>query len=125
MTNPITRILIAPCGMNCAVCRAYLRPRNPCHGCRDAEQEKPKTIAQCYMRTCRERAGKFCFDCAAFPCEPLRHLDHRYRTKYGMSEIENLEYIRENGIRKFEERERRRWISEKGIFCVHDKQYYK
>jgi len=125
MLKRISRNLIAPCGMNCGVCKAFLREHNPCLGCRDFEQDKPKTIAQCYMRICRERAGKFCFDCAVFPCERLQHLDLRYRTKYGMSEIENLEFIRDNGIRKFVERERRRWISEKGVFCVHDKQYYK
>jgi hypothetical protein len=44
---------------------------------------------------------------------------------YGMSEIENLEFIRKIGIIKFVEAERKRWISEKGIFCVHDKKYYK
>ena len=125
MKNPITQNLIAPCGMNCGVCKAFLREHNPCLGCRNTEQEKPKTIAQCYMRVCQERTGKFCFECARFPCERLQHLDLRYRTKYGMSEIENLEYIRENGIRKFVERERRRWISEDGVFCVHDKQLYK
>ncbi len=124
MPNRITSNLIAPCGMNCGVCIAFLREHNPCLGCRDAEQEKPKTITQCYMRVCKERTGKFCFDCARFPCDRLRHLDLRYRTKYGMSEIENLVFIRDNGIRKFVESERRRWISEKGVFCVHDKQYY-
>ena len=125
MPNPITQNLIAPCGMDCGICKAFLREHNPCHGCRDAEQEKPKTIAQCYMRICQKRADRFCCNCAEFPCEHLRHLDHRYRTKYSMSEIENLEFIRDKGIRKFVERERRRWISEKGVFCVHDKQYYK
>jgi len=51
-------------------------------------------------------------------------MDKRYRTKYGMSEIENLEFIRENGIRKFTVMERTKWISSKGIFCVHDRKYY-
>jgi len=41
-----------------------------------------------------------------------------------MSEIENLEYIRDKGIEKFLEKETKRWISEKGILCVHDKKYY-
>jgi len=41
-----------------------------------------------------------------------------------MSEIENLEYIRDEGIEKFLEKERKRWISEKGVLCVHDKKYY-
>jgi hypothetical protein len=45
--------------------------------------------------------------------------------RYGMSEIENLEFIRDGGLRKFLEKERKRWICEKGIFCVHEKKYYK
>jgi hypothetical protein len=125
MPNRISSNLIAPCGMNCGICRAYLREKNPCYGCRDTKQDKPKTIIQCRMRTCKMRNGKFCCDCSEFPCERLRNFDKRYRTKYGMSEIENLEFIQENGIRKFVAAERRRWISNKSIFCVHNKQYYK
>ena len=43
----------------------------------------------------------FCGECAAFPCRRLRQLDLRYRTKYGMSMLANLEAIRTFGIRKF------------------------
>jgi len=41
-----------------------------------------------------------------------------------MSEIDNLIYIRDNGIARFIEEEGRRWVSDKGILCVHDKKYY-
>lgn len=124
MQRKITKNLIAPCGMNCGICKAYLRGANPCRGCNNAEENKPKTRVQCRLRVCQKRTGKFCCHCLEFPCEWLRHLDHRYRTRYGMSQIENLEFIRDNGIRKFVESERKRWISEKGIFCIHDKGYY-
>ena len=123
MKNPITQNLIAPCGMNCGICKAYLRSKNPCHGCMNLEEDRPR--AHCRLRACTKREGRFCCHCPEFPCERLRHLDTRYRTKYGMSEIENLEFIRKNGIRKFVAAERKRWISACGIFCVHDKQYYK
>jgi hypothetical protein len=116
--------LIAPCGMNCGVCRAYLRERNPCHGCRDAEQNVPKSRAGCRMRRCEERAGRFCHACAEFPCDRLRRLDARYRVRYGMSEVENLECIRDHGIDRFLEREHRRWVSRQGVLCVHDRRYY-
>jgi hypothetical protein len=79
----------------------------------------------CRLRICEKRTGIFCCDCAEFPCDRLLHLDHRYRTRYGMSQIEDLKYIRDNGIRKFLEEERKKWISEKGVFCVHDKKHYK
>lgn len=41
-----------------------------------------------------------------------------------MSEIENLEYIRDHGLEKFIEKEQERWISDEGTLCVHDKRYY-
>jgi len=124
MATSIRKDLIAPCGMNCAICRAYLRQKNPCHGCRDAALNKPETRIHCRLRVCEKRTGDFCYTCAEFPCDRLKHLDKRYRTRYGMSEIENLEYIRDNGIRKFLTKEREKWVSEQGIFCVHDKKFY-
>ena len=125
MKPSITQNLIAPCGMNCAICKAYLRQHNPCHGCINLEVERPKTRAHCRLRVCTKRKGRFCCHCPEFPCDRLCHLDKRYRTKYGMSEIENLEFIRKNGIRKFVASERKHWISKQGVFCVHDKKYYK
>ena len=110
--------------MNYAVCKAYLRQNNPCHGCRNAEQNLPKTRVKCKMRLCNKRTGNFCYKCAEFPCNRLRYMDQRYRTRYGMSEIENIVFIRDNGIRRFLERERKKYISSKGIFCVHDKRFY-
>ena len=47
---------------------------------------------------CKDRKGDFCFDCDKFPCDRLKRLDKRYREKYGMSEIENLNKIREIGL---------------------------
>jgi hypothetical protein len=40
-------------------------------------------------------------------------MDKRYPIKYCMSEIENLEFIRKNGMRKFVAAESERWISQK------------
>jgi len=124
-TKTVEENLIAPCGINCGVCRAYLRSNNPCHGCRNANENIPKTRANCKIRICDKRKGKFCCDCEKFPCERLSHLDERYRTKYSMSEIENLKFIKEKGISKFLDHEEKRWVSAKGVFCVHDKKHYK
>lgn len=35
--------LIAPCGMNCSICMAYLREKNKCPGCRGNDIDKPIT----------------------------------------------------------------------------------
>jgi len=121
----ISRDLIAPCGMNCGICGAYLREKNPCHGCRKADENYPKTRVNCKIRVCAKRKGSYCFDCDEFPCERLKHLDERYRKRYGMSEIENLEFIRDKGMDEFIENECKKWQSGKGTFCVHDKKYYR
>ena len=124
MPSGIKKNLIAPCGMNCALCKAFLRQRNSCPGCRNLEKNLPLSIARCRMRLCRKSAGDFCCDCADFPCDRLLHLDLRYRTRYGMSEIENLAFIRDQGIGKFLEKERAKYVSARGILCVHDGKYY-
>ena len=51
----------------------------------------------------------------------LKHLDKRYRTKYNMSMIENLENIMNFGIRKFLKNEDIRWTCFQcgGTICVH------
>lgn len=42
-----------------------------------------------------------------------------------MSPIENLEFIKAKGIKRFVEKEWEQWFSEKGVLCVHDKKYYR
>lgn len=42
-----------------------------------------------------------------------------------MSVIENLEYIRENGVDAFLADQEKKYISGGKVFCVHDKKYYK
>ena len=116
--------LIAPCGMNCGICMAYLREKNTCTGCRGVNTYKPVTRVRCKIKNCKNfRSGKakYCFECDNFPCDVLKHLDTRYRTKYHMSMIENLEYIRDYGIRKFLKNENVRWTCSgcKGTICVH------
>lgn len=121
----INKDMIAPCGMDCAVCRGHLRDKKPCAGCNHPDENMPGYCISCKMRNCKERKGKYCFDCKDFPCDRLKRLDERYRAKYGMSEIENLEFIRDKGVDKFLEFERKRWEKDGGIFCVHDKKIYK
>lgn len=116
--------LIAPCGMNCGVCGAHLRAKKPCPGCRLVRPDRPEGRATCSLRDCETRSGKYCFACAKYPCLRLRKLDARYRAKYGMSEIENLECVKAHGIRAFVAKERARWIDDAGVFCVHNGKRY-
>jgi hypothetical protein len=65
---------------------------------------------------------RYCFDCGKYPCDRLNQLDKRYRTNYGMSMIDNLNNIKQFGIRNFIRQERDRWTCPKcrEIICVHE-----
>lgn len=117
--------LIAPCGMNCGICIGHLRDKRPCGGCFKMDcDNKPEHCRSCSIVNCESLAkteSGFCFDCEKYPCARLKNLDKRYRTKYGMSMIENLEYIQRHGIEKFLANEENRWICKacgSGL-CVH------
>jgi hypothetical protein len=118
-------VLIAPCGMNCGICMAYLRKKNRCIGCRSEDPEKWISRLRCSMRNCetiKNNSSGFCYECDEFPCRRLKHIDKRYRTKYGMSMIENLEYIRDNGMAAFLEREQEKWKCPEcgGVISCHN-----
>ncbi|MBF0472867.1 MAG: DUF3795 domain-containing protein [Nitrospirae bacterium] len=122
MVNKIS--LIAPCGMNCGICIAYLRKTNKCCGCRGSDLNKPVTRVRCKIKTCeffQNGKSKYCFKCKKFPCDNLKRLDARYKTKYNMSMIENLNNIKNIGIRKFVNNEQERWRCPecRGTKCVH------
>ena len=126
-TDTIRTTLIAPCGMNCRLCRAYIRDSKACPGCRGNDSFKSKACVSCRIKNCEKIVqGKvrYCFSCDSFPCDRLNHLDKRYRTKYGMSMIHNLEDIRKLGIRHFIRNEGKRWTCPKcgDLICVHKPQ---
>ena len=105
-------LLIAPCGMNCGICYAHLREKNTCPGCRNLKEEMPVSISRCIIRNCdliKTKKAEYCYECPVYPCKRLKNLDLRYRTKYNMSEIANLEFIKKEGIAKFIEQEKIRW----------------
>lgn len=87
--------LIAPCGMNCGICIGYLRDKKKCHGCREMSEGKPEGCRKCLIMHCKilkEKNMTFCSDkCEKFPCSKLKNLDKRYKIKYKMSMLENLE----------------------------------
>lgn len=110
--NTIPINLIAPSGMNCRLCYAYIREKNICPGCRGDNDLKAWSCVNCKIITCERIAtgkAKFCFGCDRFPCARLKQLDKRYRTKYGMSMIANLDTIQESGIRHFIRNEKEKW----------------
>lgn len=122
--------LIAPCGMNCAICSRYLALRNDirskvirmayCSGCRQRDKKCAFLKKKCQLIL--NGKVKYCYECQDFPCERLRRIDQRYQTFFRMSMIRNLEYIKENGIQQFLKTEEEKWkCPECGqVICCHN-----
>lgn len=96
--------LIAPCGMNCAVCSRYLSHKNKlkrsqCRGCRSRQTPCTYLFGKCAgINHGKDANPVFCFECDQYPCKHINRMDERYRTRYGMSVRDNLETIREKGL---------------------------
>ena len=122
--------LIAPCGMNCGICSGYLAYghdiknkgiRMPyCSGCRPRDKKCAFLKKRCDLLLNKE--VKYCYECIKFPCENLLHIDKRYKTFFRMSMIENLEFIKNNGIEEFFEKEEEKWNCPKcgDVICCHN-----
>jgi len=125
--------LIAPCGMNCAICKNYLSYTHGvptkrgkvshCKGC------VPRA-KNCYIkRGCPKLSKhqlKSCSQCDTAPCKNFAHLDKRYRERYSMSMVENLKTINAKGMDGFlaEQTQKYRCPSCGGVVSVHDKKCY-
>lgn len=128
-----TPMLIAPCGMNCAICKAYLAykhdtPRQRgkvfhCAGCR------PRSKNSFIKRKCTKltnNPAQFCYECEALPCESVDRVDRRYRQRYGMSLVENLKMIKAKGMDSFLQSQSEKYSCPTcgDVVCVHDGKCY-
>jgi hypothetical protein len=125
--------LIAPCGMNCGLCKGYIAysrgiPRQRgkvthCAGCLPRGKN-------CFIKRGCSKLSKhqiqFCYECDAMPCKNLDRLDRRYRERYGMSMVENLKMLKANGMDAFlaSQREKHCCPSCGDVVCVHDGKCY-
>ncbi len=115
--------LVAPCGMNCSVCSRYLKGQHGqepgCPGCQPRNRGCTYRTGLCDRL--RIQATRFCYQCTDFPCGRLEKLDVRYRKRYHVSLIDNLQRIRQGGIQRFlcEERERWRCPACGGTMSIH------
>lgn len=121
----INSSMIAPCGINCALCMAHLRGKNHCPGCLASDTNKPNYCISCQIKNCKElnlrTRKKYCITCSQYPCPRLKRLHKRYSTKYGVDIYQNLEAIRSDGIRCFIKKEREKWRCPAcgGVLCMH------
>lgn len=131
--KPIGAELVAPCGMNCAICKGYIAythgvPRvrgkiSYCAGCRSRAKN-------CYIkRNCKKLSKheiQSCSECGEMPCKNLAHLDSRYRECYCMSMVENLKMLKAKGMDEFlaSQRDKHRCPSCGDVVCVHNGKCY-
>lgn len=128
--EPMNEQLIAPCGMNCGVCSNYLSMKNDlnkkgfakkyCPGC--LPRGENCTFMRKHCDFLAKGLVRFCYECEKFHCRRLKDLDKRYRTKYHMSMIENLHFIKAHGIRLFLEKEVSKWRCPQcgEMICCHN-----
>lgn len=122
--------LIAPCGMNCALCSGYLAFKNDlkskginhhyCKGCR-AENKQCAGIKKRCEKLNKDEI-EFCFVCNDYPCSNINRIDVRYKKFYRMSEIENLNFIKIFGVKKFIKQQEKTWKCKNcgELICCHN-----
>lgn len=127
------KALIAPCGMNCAICSRYLAFRNQiqkkgCQGCREGEKEWACLKKKCIgSNTIKNNNIEFCFSCTQYPCKKLKAFDRRYVKNYRMSVIENLEKIKRDGIMAFvlEQTEKYKCPKCQDLISIHNQKCFR
>ena len=122
--------LIAPCGMNCSLCVSYQFAeqnlnkhgfnRKGCPGCNPRGKHCTHMSDSCKL--VGEGRLRFCHECETYPCKRLKALDKRYREKYHMSMIENLESIKTQGMDQFLKEQEEKWRCPDcgGTICCHN-----
>ena len=132
-SNPLSESLIAPCGMNCAICSRYLSyvnhlKRSRCAGCRSGDKQCNYLFAKCSgINNASKKNAVFCFECNQYPCKQIHRMDQRYRNNYKMSVIDNLENIKKGGIDRFVEAQYRKYRCSRcgGLISIHNKKCFR
>lgn len=122
-SEPIETIMFAPCGMNCKVCYKHCYTKKPCDGCLKSDKGKPEHCRKCKIKDCiKEKGVTYCYECPQYPCKQIKALEKSYNTRYGASLIRNSEFVKENGLIKFMEQQKEKYICPNcgGIISIHD-----
>lgn len=133
--NPNPEELIAPCGMNCAICSRYLAythdlKRSQCTGCRPGNKKCSYLFEKCtgINGTLKGNANaRFCFECDQYPCKHIKRMDDRYRSHYKMSVKDNLERIKKLGVESFTKEQSKKYRCSKcgGLISIHNRKCFR
>lgn len=107
--------LVAPCGIYCGACPAYVRTKS-CFGCRP-EDRSQKRISKwhCKIRNCclMDKKLEFCSQCADFPCKTLIKLKESHpgdeKFSYRREIIVGLLRMKEIGVSKWLKEREKKW----------------
>lgn len=119
--------LIAPCGMNCSICIGFFgytmsgkQRKIKCIGCKPSGKSCAHLKKYCKKLTSNEI--EYCYQCSDFPCKQLQKLDNNYRERFDMSMVENLAFIKENGMEPFLQKQEEKYTCPicGGVICVHN-----
>ena len=132
-SNPVSEDLIAPCGMNCAICSRYLSyinnvKRSKCAGCRTGKKRCVYLFGKCTgINNISKGKPVFCFECDQYPCKQIHRMDRRYRKNYMMSVKDNLEFIQKKGIGEFIHEQYKKYRCSKcgGLISIHNRKCFK
>jgi len=135
MVTEFSRELVAPCGINCGACKAYLAysrgvPRERgkvthCSGCR--ERKKNCAFLKRDCEKLRKEKIEFCFECPDMPCAKLERLDESYRRRFNRGPVDDLLEMRANGVNAFIAAQRKRLMCPEcgDVLSIHDGKCYR
>ena len=129
----ISEELIAPCGVNCAICSKYLSyihnlNRSQRGGCRASKDSCSYLFDKCTGINGRSKSDAvYCFECDQYPCKQIDRMDDRYRKNYLMSVKDNLEFIRKSGTDEFVSAQCKKYQCSKcgGLISIHNGKCFK
>ena len=133
-SDSISEELIAPCGMNCAICSRYLAyinnlKRSQCASCRPENKKCSYLFEKCsgINNDVLTNDAVFCSKCGQYPCKEINRMDKRYRKNYKMSVKDNLEDINKMGIGKFIKKEYEKYRCKKcgELISIHNRKCFK
>jgi len=105
--------------MNCSICSGYLASKYAVKGkgikipyfigFRPRDKKCAFLKKRCNMLLQGTVRYFYEYECDDFTCLSLQHIDNRYRSNFRMSMIENLEFIKDNGMTTFLKQEANKW----------------
>jgi len=102
MSNQNIWNLVAPCGLYCGECTAFLN--SECRGCRSNEGLSKEYRKYCKIYQCSSGKNlKICLECREFPCEIFDFFkaERLEDSSWFLDVWANMRQIEEMGLRKF------------------------